>query len=108
MKAKNDDPFFFAFRTPDPIKNLTDFSGNKKETSASLEDAENTVGLFSQYREQAVYSQLVRAVKNKITGEAKEILISAGNPNRWEEIKEVVMNSYGDRRDLTSHIQFSF
>ena len=32
LKAKNDDPFL-AFRTPDPVKNLPTFGGNKKETS---------------------------------------------------------------------------
>lgn len=107
LKAKNEDPLW-AFRTPDPIKNLPTFDGNKKETNAWLEDAENTLGLFERYKGQAVYDQLVRAVKNKIIGEAKEILIAAGNPNRWEEIKEVINNSYGDRRDLTSHIQSLF
>lgn len=82
--------------------------GIKKEPHAWLEDAENTLNLFRRYRNDPVYSQLVRAVKNKITGEAKEILIAAGNPNDWTEIKEVILNSYGDRRDLTSHIQSLF
>lgn len=107
LKQRADDPFL-QFKTPDPIKNLPTFNGSKKETQAWIEDAENTLGLFEQYRDQAVYSQLVRAVKNKIIGEAKEILIAAGNPNDWEQIKEIIINSYGDRRDLTSHIQSLF
>ncbi|XP_053686416.1 uncharacterized protein LOC128735958 [Sabethes cyaneus] len=107
LKAKAEDPFL-QFRTPDPIKNLATFAGNKKETHAWLEDAENTLDLFKSYQDEPVYSQLVRAVKNKITGEAKETLIAAGNPNGWAEIKEVILNSYGDRRDLTSHIQSLF
>lgn len=47
-------------------------------------------------------------MKNKITNEAKEILIAAGNPNTWEEIKKNLLNAYGDRRDLTSLIQSLF
>lgn len=107
MKAKADDPFL-QFKTPDPIKNLATFSGNKKETQAWIEDTQNTLDLFEMYKGSLTYAQIIRAVKNKITNEAKEILIAAGNPNTWEEIKEILMNAYGDRRDLTSHIQSLF
>lgn len=107
LRSKSEDPFL-QFRTPDPIKNLATFAGSKKETHAWLEDAENTLALFKSYKDEPIYGQLVRAVKNKIIGDAKEILIAAGNPNQWEQIKEVILNSYGDRRDLTSHIQSLF
>lgn len=33
LKSESDDPFL-NFKTPDPIKNLPTFSGNKKETHA--------------------------------------------------------------------------
>lgn len=46
--------------------------------------------------------------KTNLFTDAKEILIAAGNPNEWEQIKEIILNSYGDRRDLTSHIQSLF
>ena len=36
------------------------------------------------------------------------MLIAAGNPNEWNEIREILENSYGDGRDLTSHIQSLF
>lgn len=107
LQMRADDPFV-QFRTPDPIKNLPTFGGNKKETQAWLEDVENTLDLFASYRGQPIYQQLIRAVKSKIVGEAKEILIASGNPNMWEEIKNALLNSYGDRRDLTSHIQSLF
>ncbi|XP_055522771.1 uncharacterized protein LOC129716953 [Wyeomyia smithii] len=97
LKQKADDPFV-QFKTPDPIKNLTTFSGNKRETQAWLEDVES----------QPIYPQFVRAVKTKIIGEAKEIIIASGNPNSWEDIKDALLNSYGDRRDLISHIQSLF
>lgn len=107
LKAKAEDPFL-QFKTPDPIKNLCTFSGNKKEAHAWIQDAEKTLGLFRSYRNEIIYPQLVRAVKNKIIGDAREILIAAGNPEHWEEIKEVILNSFSDRRDLTSHIQSLF
>lgn len=107
MKAKSNDPFF-NYTTPDPIKNIPVFNGNRKEALAWVQDAEQTLKLFEQYRDDPCYSQIVRSVKNKITGEAREILIASGNPTTWEEIKEALLNAYGDRRDLTSHIQSLF
>lgn len=107
LKQKSDDPFL-AFRTPDPIKNLSPFSGNRRETQAWIQDTEKTIELFEKYENDPIYDQIIRAVKSKIVGEAKEVLIAAGNPNSWEEIKEILQNSYGDRRDLTSHIQSLF
>lgn len=103
LQRKAEDPFL-QFKTPDPIKNLPCFSGNKKETYAWVEDAENTLNLFHAYKDTPMYTQIVRAIKNKIVGGAKEILIAAGNPSDWDAIKDVLLNSYGDRRDLPSHI----
>lgn len=107
MKRRAEDPFL-QFKTPDPIKNLATFSGNKKETQAWVDDTQSTLDLFENYKDTPTYAQIIRAVKNKITDQAKEILIAAGNPNDWDEIKEVLLNAYGDRRDLTSHIQSLF
>lgn len=107
LQNRANDPFL-QFKTPDPIKNLSTFSGNKKETYAWVEDTENTLKLFQAYVNSPMYSQIVRAIKSKIIGEAKEVLIAAGNPSDWQAIKDVLLNSYGDRRDLPSHISSLF
>lgn len=107
LKNKANDPFL-SFVVPDPIRNIPGFSGNKKEALAWVQDAEQTLSLYDDYRDQQIYGQIIRCVKNKVTGEAKEMLIAAGNPQTWEEIKEAILNAYGDRRDLTSHIQSLF
>lgn len=107
LKDKANDPFL-NFTTPDPIRNIPNFNGNRKEVLAWVQDAEQTLALFDQYKGDICYGQIIRSIKNKITGEAREILIASGNPTTWEEIKEVLINAYGDRRDLTSHIQSLF
>ncbi|XP_055622563.1 phenoloxidase-activating factor 2-like [Toxorhynchites rutilus septentrionalis] len=88
------------------IKHLTEnqneLIGNKKETQAWLEDAETTLNLFNCYRGDPIYVQLVRAIKNKITGEAKEILIAAGNPKYYNRIKTIdtaIKSSAATRED---------
>lgn len=107
LQNRANDPFL-QFKTPDPIKNLSPFSGNKKETYAWVEDTETTLNLFKAYENTPMHSQIVRAIKSKIVGEAKEVLIAAGNPSEWQAIKDVLLNSYGDRRDLPSHISSLF
>lgn len=107
LQNRAEDPFL-AYNTPDPIKILSPFSGNKKETQAWIEDVEDTLSLFDKHKHTPTYNQIIRAVKSKITGNAKEILIAAGNPSTWDEIKEVLLNAYGDRRDLASHFQSLF
>lgn len=97
------------FATPDPIKNIPNFSGNRKETLAWIEDTEQTLELFEDYEDDLPkYRQIIRVIKSKIVGEAREVLIASGNPKEWDEIKEVLLNSFGDKRDITSHIQSLF
>ncbi|KAJ8944031.1 hypothetical protein NQ318_021747 [Aromia moschata] len=43
-------------------------------------------------------------IKNKLKGRAAE-LVNSRNPNTWDEIKNLLENHFGDRRDLTSLIQ---
>lgn len=50
----------------------------------------------------------MRVVRSKIIGEAREVLIASGNPKEWDEIKDVILHSFGDKRDITSHIQSLF
>ncbi|XP_058448975.1 uncharacterized protein LOC131428932 [Malaya genurostris] len=107
LKGKEKDPFF-SYTTPDPIRNIPNFSGNKKEVLAWVQDTEQTLQLFEQYKNDICYGQIVRSVKNKITGEAREILIASGKPTTWEEIKEALLTAYDDRRDITSYIQSLF
>ena len=99
---------FTYYATPDPIKNISSFSGNKRETLAWIQEVEETLELFEECRNDPIYPQIIRAIKSKITGDAKEIIIAAGNPSNWPDIKEALLNSYGDKRDLTSHIQSLF
>lgn len=97
------------FVTPDPIKNIPNFSGNRKETLAWIEDTEQTLELFEEYEDDLLkYKQIMRVVKSKIIGEAREVLIASGNPKEWDDIKQILLNSFGDKRDITSHIQSLF
>lgn len=107
LERRANDPFL-NFVTPDPIKNIPPYSGNKKETLAWIEDTQQTLDLYEDYQNDPTYKQILRVVRSKIIGEAREVLIASGNPKEWEDIKDVLMNSFGDKRDITSHIQSLF
>lgn len=60
------------------MKNLPTFSGRpKKEASAFIDDVDKVLELFARYAGTATYTQIVWA----IIGEAREVLIAAGNPS---------------------------
>lgn len=101
------DPFL-TFKTPDSVKNLPTFSGKRREAMAFIAEVDRVLSLFTGYIGTPTYTQIVWAVKSKIILDAKEVLIASGNPSEWEDIKQVLQNTYGDKRDLTSHLQSLF
>ncbi|XP_058122484.1 uncharacterized protein LOC131293392 [Anopheles ziemanni] len=107
LKARSSESII-NFRTPDSIRYLPTYEGKKHETRAWIEDVESELQLFDEYKNSAIYDQIVRAVKSKITGEAREAIIAAGNVSTWPEIKEVLQNFFDDKRDLASHLQTLF
>jgi hypothetical protein len=47
-------------------------------------------------------------IRNKITGEAGDLLASSGTPLDWEKIKEQLRIIYGDKRELSTLLQKLF
>lgn len=89
------------FKIPDPIKSIPKFDGNRKQLTAWLTTAENTLNVFKDLVTENQYEIFVTAVVNKIEGKAKDIICLAGNPQKFEEIKEILTNALGDRQELT-------
>lgn len=89
------------FKIPDPIKSIPKFDGNRKQLSAWLATAENTLNVFRNIVTEQQYNIFVTAVINKVEGRAKDIICLAGNPQSFQEIKEILTNALGDRQELT-------
>lgn len=89
------------FKIPDPIKSIPRFDGNRKQLSAWLTTAENTLSVFKDLVPVNQYEIFVTAVINKIEGKAKDIICLAGNPQKFDEVKEILTNALGDRQELT-------
>lgn len=100
-----------AFRLPDPFKYLSEFSGNKKELSAWLEEIQEIYEDFKVKNQTGGYSLnslYIRAIKNKVKGEARTLLCANGNPNTIEGIKKILLEHYGDEKDFTTNLSTLF
>lgn len=97
---------------PDPIKNMSEFSGNRRELSAWLEELEEVYGEYAikgkNGAPDTLDSHYLRAIKNKIKGEARTILCANGNPKTITGIKTILIENYGDQKDLTTNLTLLF
>lgn len=100
-----------VFKLPDPFKFLSEFSGNKKELAAWLEEVDDLYNDFKVKNQNGGYSLsslYVRAIKNKIKGEARTLLCANGNPNTIDGIKKILVEHYGDEQDFTTNLSTLF
>lgn len=100
------------FKLPDPIKNMSDFTGNKKEMAAWLEELDELYDMYLVKGENdapdTIPSHYVRAIKNKIKGDARTTLCANGNPHSIPAIRRVLLDHYGDQRDLATNLSHLF
>lgn len=97
---------------PDPIKYLSEFSGNKRELNAWLKEVGEIFDAFKIKGENnspdTMSSFHVRAIKNKIKGEARTTLCANGDPDTIPGIKRVMLEHYGDKRDFPTNLSLLF
>lgn len=81
------------FKLPDPIKNMSEFSGNKKELSAWLEELDELYEMYvlkgDEGAPDTIPGHYRRAIKNKFTGDARK-----------RETKHDTWNQEGSHRKL--------
>ena len=92
------------YRIPDPIKIIPSFDGNKKQLFSWIQTVENALNLFKDRIDPLLYEVYVDAVKNKIIGKARDIISAEGNPQNFEEVKNILIKSLGDRKDLSFYM----
>lgn len=100
------------FVIPDPIKNMSEFSGNRRELSAWLEEIDEIYDDFAIKGQDGapdtIDSHYIRAIKNKIKGEARTVICANGNPKTIPGIKKILIENYGDQKDLTTNLTILF
>lgn len=94
-----------SLRVPDAIKDLPKFDGNPRLLFDFLDNVDEILSLI-QVTSGTPYGQLLlRAIRNKIVGDANEILNMYGTSLNWDQIKENLILHYADKRNETSLIR---
>ena len=94
-----------ASKIPDTIKQIPTFDGNKKTLTNWLNQVDATLQLYVSIRNSALYRIWMQHIRQKIVGVANEALNSAHVATDWLEIKETLVNYFGDRRELSTLLQ---
>lgn len=101
------------FKLPDPIKNMSEYTGNKKELAAWLEELDELYEMYiikgeEEEEPDTMPCHYLRAIKNKIKGDARTVLCANGNPTTIPDIRRILVENYGDQRDLATNLSHLF
>lgn len=99
---------FDASRIPDAIKMIVPYRGDSKDKKSLATWINSVEGKLEFARnllpEEADIEQImplwVGIIRDRIVEEASDALASRNNPETWEEIKQVLVEYFGDKRDL--------
>lgn len=98
---------FDISKVPDAIKLIVPYRGDKKSLASWIasvdEKLDHAKGLCPSAAEIAIVMPLwTSIVRDKITDEASEALVARHTPCDWDNIKKVLTEYFGDKRDLSS------
>lgn len=102
----NDD--FSRGRVPDIIKGLPQYSGSSHQLSTWIQSVERIIRHFRSLHGTAIFELWLQEIRNKIIGEAGDMLASNGIPLEWNAIKSQLTLLYGDKRELSTLLQKLF
>lgn len=96
---------FNASRIPDAIKLIATYKGERKSLSAWLASVESKLEhakkLCSSEEElKSVMPLWISVIRDKIVDEASDALVASHTDCEWDEIKRVLTEYFGDKRDL--------
>lgn len=95
-------------KVPDLIKNLPNFSGNPRQVNHWITCADRVIRQYDHLIGTNVYELWLMEIRNKIVGEAGDLLASSGTPLEWDKIKTQLKIIYGDKRELSTLLQRLF
>lgn len=101
----NNIDIFNSLRIPDAVKDLPKFDGNQRLLFEFISNVEEILHLAKDADNTVQGRILLRAIRNKIEGQANEVLNMYGTTLNWDEIKTNLICHYADKRTETSLIK---
>lgn len=106
--APNDDALIAAAITnskiPDPIKQIEKYAGDKTSLYTWINMVETVMESFQNIAHLPIYRVWGQVIRNKIIGDADKALVTH-NANEWVAIKRVLIENFGDKRDIATITQ---
>lgn len=103
--SANMQEIFNSLRIPDVVKDLPNFDGNPRLLYDFITNVEEIL-MFLKGTEHTPYGQIIlRAIRNKITGTANELLNTYLTRLDWTEIKQNLISAFADKRTETTLIR---
>lgn len=99
---------FSRGRVPDLIKGVPQFNGNPKQLIPWTQSVDRVLKRYEHLKDHDIYPLWLQEIRNKITGEAGDLLASNGTSLDWESIKSQLTIMYGDKRELSTLLQKLF
>lgn len=91
-------------KIPDPIKNLHEYSGDRTSLYRWITTVDNILETYQTVSHTAIYRVWGQIIRNKIVGDADKALV-ARNVGNWDDIKDTLIEYFGDRRDIATITQ---
>lgn len=98
---------YTSLKTPDVIKNLNEFHGDVKLLHQFIKDVEEIIELCNEIfpKEEPTPTIFIKAIRNKIKGEANQALINADTETTWRSIKLALIDHYSNPRSEVALIR---
>lgn len=96
---------FESLKIPDAVKDLPNFEGNPRLLYDFINNVEEILIHLSGLNQTPYANIILRAIRNKIRGQANEVLNMYGTNLDWDEMKENLVLHYSDKRNETSLIK---
>lgn len=89
-----------ASRIPDTIKLLPTYDGEPKLLKTWIDSVESILNLYRPLRGNPIFNVWLLHIKHKLIGKASDALTRT--PLVWNDIKQTLIEHFGDQRDLTT------
>lgn len=94
-----------SLRIPDAVKDLPKFDGNPRLLYDFISNVEEILTVLTPIDGTPLGKMILRSIRNKIEGEANEILNMYSTDLSWQSIKNNLILHYSDKRNETSLIR---
>lgn len=102
---RNETDICNSLRIPDAVKDLPTFDGNPRLLYDFISNVEEILSFILDVSGTNYANIILRAIRNKIVGQASEILNMYGTSLDWSEIKNNLTTHFSDKRNETSLIR---